>query len=152
MILEEVTSCKKCTCKLMLFPPPPPLPPSTYRSSISTRLDTCAHVYFRRLHMFPKQKSLMFDGVLFKILWITMPYLFEVNRRAKSHHLMISNTLFDWLYYSSYILYCTYWLYFINLQGWHDGLYYLLAKGANCLIADNCGRLPLHAATYFSNE
>ena len=95
MILEEVTSCKKCTCKLMLFPPPPPLPPSTYRSSISTRLDTCAHVYFRRLHMFPKQKSLMFDGVLFKILWITMPYLFEVNRRAKSHHLMISNTLFD---------------------------------------------------------
>ena len=94
MILEEVTSCKKCTCKLMLFPPPP-LPPSTYRSLISTRLDTCAHVYFRGLHMFPKQKSLMFDGVLFKILWITMPYLFEVNRRAKSHHLIISNTLFD---------------------------------------------------------
>ena len=45
--------------------------------------------------MFPKQKSLIFDGVLFKILWITMPYLFEVNRRAKSHHLIISNTLFD---------------------------------------------------------
>ena len=44
------------------------------------------------------------------------------------------------------------YLFWIVLQGWHDGLYYLLAKGANCLIADNCGRLPLHAATYFSNE
>ena len=120
--------------------------------NIRSPVDTCTHVYFWGLHMFPKQKSLMFDGVLFKILWITMPYLFEVSRRAKSHHLIISNTLFDWLYYSNYILYCTYWLYFINLQGWHDGLYYLLAKGANCLIADNCGRLPLHAATYFSNE
>lgn len=37
-------------------------------------------------------------------------------------------------------------------KGWRAGLYYLLAKGANCLIADNDGRLPLHAATYFSNE
>ena len=75
----------------MLFLSPPPLPPSTYRSLISTMLDTCTHVYFWGLHMFPKQKSLMFDGVLFKILWITMPYLFEVNRRAKSHHLCLTD-------------------------------------------------------------
>ena len=84
-----------------------------------------------------------FDRVVSQILWITLPYFIRNQQESYTDNITVSFIL---------TVITLYMYYFIYLQGWHDGLYYLLAKGANCSIADNCGRLPLHAATYFSNE